>query len=131
MTNPRGHCISCNKELTAIDDDPNGAFNSTCRRCEAEEAHDFDAEPDAVFSDLGERLDEPKRPCSTYDPLQQIFDAAEQHSDDSGEMDMQVGDLEDVIRAAWRIMSPEQRQQLLNSEEVTDLLAPTEQDEDE
>lgn len=54
------HCIGCATVLLEIDKDPNGRQNSTCKRCIAEEGHDFDVEPDAVFSRMGERTDTPK-----------------------------------------------------------------------
>lgn len=53
----RGHCISCTDELTWLDDDPNGDKNATCQKCRAEEDHDFDAEPNAVFDKRGCRVD--------------------------------------------------------------------------
>lgn len=56
MTNSRGDCIGCGTELNALDDDPNRTCGSTCARCIAEEAHDFDAEPDATFSRSGQRI---------------------------------------------------------------------------
>jgi hypothetical protein len=51
------HCISCGAELTIIDDDLNGRKNCTCVRCRAEEKHDFDADPWALFNRCGERMD--------------------------------------------------------------------------
>lgn len=53
-------CVSCATELLEIDKDPNGDPNATCKRCVAEEDHDFDADPHAVFSRSGERTDPPK-----------------------------------------------------------------------
>ena len=52
------HCIGCQTELLDCDLDPNGEENSDCVRCRAEEDHDFDAEPNAVFNRFGERVDE-------------------------------------------------------------------------
>lgn len=52
-----GHCFGCDTLLLEIDKDPNGAENSTCKRCLAEEDHDFDRDPGAVFSRSGERTD--------------------------------------------------------------------------
>lgn len=57
MTNDRGYCISCTDDLCHLDDDPNGSRNATCARCRAEEEHDYDVEPHAVFSRSGERID--------------------------------------------------------------------------
>lgn len=54
------HCIGCGTVLLEIDKDPNGRQNSTCKQCIAEEGHDFDVEPDAVFSRMGERTDTPR-----------------------------------------------------------------------
>lgn len=52
-------CIVCTTEIfSSIDSDPNGRENSVCARCRAEEAHDFDAEPNAVFDRSGRRIDE-------------------------------------------------------------------------
>lgn len=61
------HCFGCGTELLEIDKDPNGDLNVTCKRCMAEEDHDFDAEPGAVFGRAGERIDHPKmwRPTAT------------------------------------------------------------------
>lgn len=39
--------------IGVIDDDPDGAPNVTCARCRAEEAHDFDLEPDVEFDRSG------------------------------------------------------------------------------
>ena len=50
------HCIGCTTELNALDDDPNGEHRSTCVRCRAEEAHDFDKEPSARFARNGQRI---------------------------------------------------------------------------
>ena len=50
------YCINCGTDLTAIDQDPNGDLGCTCKRCVAEEAHDFDLEPNAVFDRFGERI---------------------------------------------------------------------------
>lgn len=57
MDNERGNCIDCGEQLCHLDDDPNGDRNATCARCKAHYSHDFDAEPNAVFSRSGERID--------------------------------------------------------------------------
>ena len=36
-----------------MDDDPNRDENAVCARCRAEEAHDFDVEPNVVFDRSG------------------------------------------------------------------------------
>lgn len=65
MSNERGNCIDCGEELCHLDDDPNGDRNSTCARCKAHYSHDFGAEPGAVFSRSGERIDnKSQRPAS-------------------------------------------------------------------
>jgi hypothetical protein len=51
------HCISCDTVLTVVDDDPNGDKNCVCARCEAEEGHDFDADPWCAFTREGCRMD--------------------------------------------------------------------------
>jgi hypothetical protein len=50
-------CLNCLEELCGLDDDPNGEHNATCAKCRAEEDHDFDAEPDAVFNRDGSMAD--------------------------------------------------------------------------
>ena len=52
-----GHCVGCDTLLLEIDKDPNGDENATCKRCLAEEDHDFDLDPGARFSRSGERTD--------------------------------------------------------------------------
>lgn len=49
-------CISCGDELYELDRDPNGDKNATCARCVAEESHDFELEPHAVFDRRGNRI---------------------------------------------------------------------------
>lgn len=51
------NCIGCQNTLSVLDNDPNGDENATCCQCRAEEDHDFDAEPQAIFNRLGERTD--------------------------------------------------------------------------
>lgn len=51
-------CIDCGEPLLGCDSDPNGDKNSTCARCRAEDKHDFDRFPGAVFNRSGERIDE-------------------------------------------------------------------------
>lgn len=55
-------------------------------------------------------------------PLQMIFDAADAHGEDTGEPDHTVGDLQDVLRAAWNLMSEAQREALMDSETVQSTL---------
>lgn len=50
-------CVNCGIELNeAIDSDPNGAKNCICARCRAEEAHDYDKEPNAAYDRHGRRV---------------------------------------------------------------------------
>ena len=51
------HRIGCLTELNHPDDDPNGDKNCVCAKCRAEEAHDFDAEPDVKFDRRGHQID--------------------------------------------------------------------------
>jgi hypothetical protein len=57
MTDQDQSCIECGTALLELDKDPDRRQNATCARCRAEQAHDFDAEPNAVFSRAGVRTD--------------------------------------------------------------------------
>ena len=50
-----------------------------------------------------------------------VFEAAARHGEES-EPDHEVGDLQDVLAAAWELMSSEQRLELMQSEVVVALL---------
>lgn len=50
-----------------------------------------------------------------------LIEAAERHGKDS-EPDHEVGDLQQLLRAAWGLMTPDQRQALLVSPEAEDVL---------
>ena len=50
-------CINCGVELNVADEDPNGDKNPDCAKCRAEERHDFDREPWALFDRYGERIE--------------------------------------------------------------------------
>lgn len=55
----RRYCLNCGTQLLDhIDNDPNGQQNCICACCEAEENHDWDAEPHAIFDRDGQRIDE-------------------------------------------------------------------------
>lgn len=54
--------------------------------------------------------------------LEALIDAADQHAEDSGEPDMAIGDLQDLLREAFRRMSPAQRMQLLRSQSSDDVM---------
>jgi hypothetical protein len=56
-----------------------------------------------------------------HNALEALIDAADQHAEDSGEPDMAIGDLQDLLREAFRLMSPAQRMQLLRSQTSGDL----------
>ena len=53
--------------------------------------------------------------------LNKLFAAADNHGEDSGEPGHTIGDLQDLLRRSWEIMSVSQRLQLLESTEVDDL----------
>ena len=50
--------------------------------------------------------------------LETVFEMAKQHGEDS-DPDHEVGDLQELLRQAWEIMSPEQRLKLLQSDGST------------
>ena len=54
--NPK-FCLNCGVKLEDCDRDPNGDANCVCAKCRAEECHDFDADPGAVFDRQGRRTD--------------------------------------------------------------------------
>jgi hypothetical protein len=41
--------------------------------------------------------------------VEELFQAADDHADANGEFDYAVGDLQEILRAAWRLMKPEPR----------------------
>lgn len=48
------YCMECTKEMNpGIDEDLNGDMGCVCAQCLAEQAHDFDAEPDVMFDRYG------------------------------------------------------------------------------
>lgn len=49
-------CISCLTELNHLDNDLNGKKDCVCARCKAEQAHDFDKEPNVKFDRAGNRI---------------------------------------------------------------------------
>ena len=55
-------CLNCSTFLCHVDDDPNGEHNCVCARCQAEEEHDFDAEPNVKFDRSGNRIEIPLLP---------------------------------------------------------------------
>lgn len=53
--------------------------------------------------------------------LEKLNAAADNHAEDTGE-DHAVGDLQDMLRAAWSVMSPVQRKLFLMSDEVANVV---------
>lgn len=54
--------------------------------------------------------------------LEKILTAADNHGEDSGEPDQTVGDLQDILRDAWEIMTVSQKIQLLKSDAVGNVI---------
>ena len=53
------NCFECGCEMfDSIDSDPDGQQNATCAKCRAEQSHDFDLEPAAMFDRSGRRIDQ-------------------------------------------------------------------------
>lgn len=50
--------------------------------------------------------------------LEKLITAADNHGEDSGDPDHTVGDLQDLLRSAWEIMTVSQKLQLLRGEAV-------------
>lgn len=61
--------------------------------------------------------------------LESLFRSADNHAEDTGEPDHAVGDLQDMFRMAWGVMSIAQRLQFLQQEELADLLETGSRDE--
>lgn len=53
--------------------------------------------------------------------IEKLITAADNHSEDTGE-DHGIGDLQDLLRQAWSIMSVSQKRQLIRTGEVGDLV---------
>lgn len=49
--------------------------------------------------------------------IEKLITCAENHGEDSDPVH-QVGDLEDMLRAAWQLMTPEQKRRFIQSDEV-------------
>jgi hypothetical protein len=56
------------------------------------------------------------------DRLEDLFIAAAQHGKDTSEPEHQIGDLEDLLRAAWEILSPDQRERLMKTDAAVAVL---------
>jgi hypothetical protein len=50
-------CINCGVPLGFMDEDPNGDSNCVCKKCRAEENHDFDRKPNVRFNRHGIRIE--------------------------------------------------------------------------
>lgn len=57
------------------------------------------------------------------DILQKLFDAADAHGEDAGEPDHAVGDLQELLRSAWTLMTPAQRREFLQGDAVENVVA--------
>ena len=55
--------------------------------------------------------------------LEDLFRAADTHAADAGDFDHAVGDLQTMLRAAWRAMSDRQRRDFLAQPEMSELVA--------
>ena len=64
-SNPK-FCISCGVKLEDCDRYPNGDQNCVCIKCRAEECHDFDKEPGAIFDRQGRRTDRTEKKKDRY-----------------------------------------------------------------
>ncbi|GBG14484.1 SerC protein [Novimethylophilus kurashikiensis] len=61
--------------------------------------------------------------------LEKLLKAADAHGEDSGEPDHTVGDLQDLLRKAWSLMSLSQKLELMQSDEVDNVVECGAQDE--
>ena len=70
----------------------------------------------------------PGAPGTDPTDLARLLEAAEYHAVVSAEGDHQVGDLEDVLRSCWRLLTPEQRAAVMDEHsELLDTFAPTDE----
>ena len=53
--------------------------------------------------------------------LERLIEAARRHGEDS-EPDHEVGDLQDILRAAWEELTPDQRRWVIRSSEVSNVV---------
>jgi hypothetical protein len=67
---------------------------------------------------------------SDFTDIETFIAAAQKHGEDS-EPDHEVGDLQDMLRAAWSIMTPEQRRTFATTEEVDNVMDSAYGDGDE
>lgn len=100
----RGTCIGCSTDLCILDDDPNGAHNSTCARCRAEEEHDFDMYPGVTFSRSGEYIEAPaKAPRLMGYPLQLALNAIGEIKEIHQSTDSRRHQVEDLLVFARKL----------------------------
>ena len=53
--------------------------------------------------------------------LEELFQAADAHVAEAGDLDHAVGDLQAILRAAWRLLAPTQRRALFAEPELEEL----------
>jgi hypothetical protein len=53
--------------------------------------------------------------------LEDLFQAADAHAEGAGDFDYAIGDLQEILRAAWAIMTPEQRAAVFARPELVEL----------
>jgi hypothetical protein len=53
--------------------------------------------------------------------LEELFRAADAHAATAGDPDHAVGDLQEILRAAWRVLTPKQRAELFAQPELVAL----------
>lgn len=55
-------------------------------------------------------------------PIETLIKAADKHAEDTGQADHAVGDLQDLLRTAWGIMTFDQKTRLLQTPQAADVL---------
>ena len=60
-------------------------------------------------------------PHSIVFDVERLIEAARRHGEDS-EPDHEVGDLQDVLRAAWAELTPDQRRRVIRSPDVSNVI---------
>src|SRR4051812_365636 len=53
--------------------------------------------------------------------LDELFQAADSHADAASDPDYAVGDLQEILRAAWRVLTPAQLTELFAQPELAEL----------
>lgn len=61
--------------------------------------------------------------------LENLFTAADNHAEDAGEPDHAVGDLQDLLREVWKVLTPSQKVAFLESDTVANNLETGARDE--